>query len=330
VNAPPPGRRLPLGGKSRPGSRTWLGVLASMLATVALVVAAGAADSATGVPPAVHAASTARALGTVSAATCHPYASSLRPSGPLQVTPGSFMATIRARGFLIAGVDQNTYPYGFFNPLDGQREGFDIDMIRAVAKAIFGNPNKVRYVSISDTQRIPDIQSGAVDIVAHTMTINCSRLKQVAFSSVYFDAHQRVLVLKNSAARSLADLRGQKVCATAGADSFAAIVKVGAVPVAVRYWTDCLVLLQQGDVAAISTDNGILAGLRAQDPWTKLVGPNLTDEPYGLAISLQYPEFVRFVNAVLEQMRTDGQWAKSYAYWIGTPVPAPPPVGYRD
>ena len=89
------------------------------------------------------------------------------------------------------------------------------------------------------------------------------------------------------------------------------------------YWTDCLVLLQQGDVAAISTDDSILDGLAAQDPWTKIIGPPLTDEPYGLAISKQHPEFVRFVNAVLQQLRTDGQWKASYAHWLGTPVPEP-------
>src|ERR1035441_4362916 len=66
----------------------------------------------------------------------------------------------------------------------------------------------------------------------------------------------------------------------------------------------------------------------AQDPWTKLIGPRLTDEPYGLAISRQHPDFVRFVNAVLAQLRTNGRWAASYAHWIGTPVPAPPPAQY--
>jgi polar amino acid transport system substrate-binding protein len=183
MNAPPrPGRRLRLPGMSRPGRTPWPGVLASVLATFALVLAAGAADWAPATPPAVHAASMARALGKVSAAAaCNPKASSLAPSGLPQVTPGSFMAKIRARGFLIAGVDQNTYHFGFLNPLDGRVEGFDIDMIRAVADAIFGNPDKVEYKAISDAQRIPDIQSGAVDIVAHTMTITCARLKQVAF-----------------------------------------------------------------------------------------------------------------------------------------------------
>jgi polar amino acid transport system substrate-binding protein len=261
---------------------------------------------------------------------CDPTAS-LRPAGPPQVTPGSFMARIRARGYLIAGVDQNSYHFGYLNPLTGTIEGFDIDMVHAVAAAIFGNPDKVEYKAISDAQRIPDIQSGAVDIVAHTMTINCARLQQADFSTVYYDAGQRVLVEAGSPVRGIGDLGRKKVCATTGSTSIASIAAAPShpVPVPVPYWTDCLVLLQQGQVAAISTDDSILAGLAAQDPWTRIVGPRFTNEPYGLAISKQHPDFVRFVNAVLEQLRSNGQWAASYAHWVGTPVPAPPPARYQ-
>ena len=268
------------------------------------------------------------AITKPAAASCNPKASSLAPQGPPQVTPGSFMATIKARGYLIAGVDQSTYHFGFLNPLDKQIEGFDIDMIHAIAKAIFGKPNAVEFKAITDAQRIPDILNGSVDIVAHTMTITCARLQQVDFSSVYFDAAQRVLVQDDSTATSLADLKGQPVCATTGSDSLAVIKQYGAIPVSVPYWTDCLVQLQQDQVAAISTDDAILAGLVAQDPFTRLVGARLTDEPYGLAISKQHPDFVRFVNGVLAQLRSDGQWAASYARWVGTPVPSPPVAQY--
>jgi len=268
------------------------------------------------------------------AATCNPAASSIAPSGPPAVTAGSYMAKIRARGYLIAGVDQNTYHFAYLNPLDGQLEGFDIDMIRAVAQAIFGNPSKVRYIAISDDQRMPDVENGTVDIVAHTMSITCDRLKDVDFSSVYFVAHERLLVPKNSAVTTVAQLAGQKICVTTGSDSGSL---VGGLPpakrpgvVSVPYWTDCLVLLQQGQVAAIATDDAILAGLKAQDPFTQIVGPPLTNELYGLAISKQHPDFVRFVNAVLAQQRADGAWAASYAKWIGTPVPAPPPAQYAN
>jgi polar amino acid transport system substrate-binding protein len=303
--------------------RRWLS-LPPLLAAAALACWAMPSSAA------VHTAAAHRLAPAAVRATppCNPVASSLRPAGPPQVTPGSFMARIRARGYLIAGVSQSTYPFGFYNPLHGKTEGFDIDIVNAIAKAILGKP-KVEFKAISDAERIPDVQSGAVDIVAHTMTINCDRLKQVDFSTVYFNAGAQVLVLRNSPAKSLADLGGKKVCSTTGSDSLDYIKAAHAIPVPVVNFTDCLVLLQQGDVAAISTDNNILAGLAAQDPWTKIVGKVFTAEPYGLAISQHNPDFVRFVNAVLQQMRTNGQWAASYAHWVGHPVPAPPPAQYK-
>ena len=312
--------------RPRPGV-PWRRAILVMVAASGLTLGAAAAAAAPGQPAAVHEAT---AVSAAAANTCDPTASSLRPSGPPQVTSGSFMAKIRARGYLIAGVDQSTYHFGFLNPLNNQIEGFDIDMVRAMAKAIFGNsnPGTIHFKAISDAQRIPDITSGTVDIVAHTMTITCDRLKAVDFSSVYFEAAQRVLVLKSSTAKSLDDLHGQKVCATSGSDSVARIEHHHAIAVQVPYWTDCLVLLQQGDVAAISTDDSILDGLAAQDPWTKIIGPPLTSEPYGLAISKQHPEFVRFVNAVLQQLRTNGQWKSVCTRWLGAPATDPPPAHY--
>jgi polar amino acid transport system substrate-binding protein len=240
------------------------------------------------------------------------------------------MAKIKARGYLIAGVDANTYHFEYFNPRDGNFEGFDIDMIRAVSQAIFGSPDKVQYKAITDAERETDIENGSVDIVAHTMTITCERLEDVDFSSVYFDAHQQVLVLDGSTVTSVASLAGQKVCATTGSDSIGNIEAYHPKVVQVQYITDCLVKLQQGQVAAITTDNSILEGLEAQDPFTKIVGPYLTNEPYGLAIAKTHPDFVRFVNAVLENERNSGAWQASYRRWVGSPAPQPPPARYAS
>ena len=68
----------------------------------------------------------------------------------------------------------------------------------------------------------------------------------------------------------------------------------------------------------------------AQDPYTKIVGPRFTNEPYGLAISKQHPDFVRFVNAMLAKRRSDGQCAASYKRWVCSTVPPPPLARYRD
>jgi polar amino acid transport system substrate-binding protein len=267
---------------------------------------------------------------------CGDLTASLHPDATLPapgaLPAGSFMARIRRRGRLIAGVDQNTLLFAYLNPSDGQLEGFEIDVLRQIARAIFGNPNAIEFKAITTAQRIPAIQSGAVDIVADAFTITCARRQQVDFTSVYYDAGQRVLVPSDSRARSIGDLGGKRVCATVGSTSIVNLTHVHPVPIAVAVpqRTDCLVALQQGTVDAISTDDAILLGFQAQDPYTKIVGPRFSDEPYGMAISQAHPDFVRFVNGVLAGMRADGTWSRIYAHWLGRfgPTPAPPPAHY--
>jgi polar amino acid transport system substrate-binding protein len=264
---------------------------------------------------------------------------SLRPTGPLpppgQMPEGSTMARIVQRGRLIAGVDQNTFPMGFRNPVTGQVEGFDVDMLHAVSQALFGDPDRIQFTAITSADRIPALQRGQVDIVARTFTIDCARAEQVGFSSVYFSAGQRVLVDVNSPVQDIGGMAGKKVCATKGSTSLDALTKVASKPqiVSVDNWTDCLVLMQQGQVDATSTDDTILAGLAAQDPYTKVVGPRFADEPYGLAVPKTDTDFVRFINAVLEKIRADGTWTNDYKHWLGDrlgPVPAPPTPRYLD
>jgi polar amino acid transport system substrate-binding protein len=78
------------------------------------------------------------------------------------------------------------------------------------------------------------------------------------------------------------------------------------------------------------SDNAILYGMLAQDPHTKLLGgddsrQNLSNEPYGLAVAATHKDFVRFVNAVLERMRTTGRWTQLWNTWFSAVVHAPPP-----
>ena len=271
---------------------------------------------------------------------CGDPTASLRPHGPLpspgNMPAGTFMRTIQDRGRLIVGVDQNSLLLGYLNPLDGQIEGFDIDMLHQVAKALLGNPNAIEFKAISSAQRVPMVESEGVDIVADAMTINCARAKQVAFTAVYYDAGQRILVPSNSRVRGIRDLAGRTVCATVGSTSIENIRRLApqAIPYPVPLRTDCLVALQEGKVDAISTDDAILDGFRAQDPYTKIIGPRLSVEPYGMAINKRHSDFVRFVNAVLERERTDGTWASIYGRWLAratqAAVPSPPQPRYRD
>ena len=133
--------------------------------------------------------------------TCDPTASLAPPTvmpAPGQMPAGSYMAHIQARGYLKVGVDQNTYLWGYRDPVTGQLSGFDIDMLRQVAQAIFGTPDAIRFTIVPNAQRMQAVESGRVDIVAETMTMTCDREKSVDFSSVYYNANQRILVPVNS------------------------------------------------------------------------------------------------------------------------------------
>ncbi|GAB3138302.1 glutamate ABC transporter substrate-binding protein [Amycolatopsis sp. NPDC004378] len=263
--------------------------------------------------------------------SCNPLAS-LSPNG--SVADGSTMAKIKERGKLIAGVDQTTYLFGFRNPTSGNLEGFDIDMVNAIAKALFGSAEgHVQFRAIPSSQREDVLKQHQVDIVVRTYSITCARKKDVQFSSVYYQAGQRILVTKESKVTKLADLGGKRVCATKKSTSLAKIATDPAkpVPVSVDNWSDCLVMLQQGQVDAVSTDDTILAGMAAQDPTLQVVGDQFTQENYGIGIPKDNEDMVRYVNSVLDQIRGSGVWQDSYHHWVEPSLGAatPPSPQYQ-
>jgi len=257
--------------------------------------------------------------------------------GPDALPAGSTMATIKARGRLVVGVSGDTLLFGARNSLTGQIEGFDIDMLKEVAKAIFGpdGGDKIEFRVITYADRLPKLEARDVDIVAHTMTINCKRWLRIAFSSVYFLAGQRVLVGKDSAYTSITDFDGTDavVCAPNGSTNIDEMTNrhkqvqlIGKDDI-----SDCLVAMQQGQAAGTTGDDTVLAGFAAQDPNTHVVGAQFTQEPYGLGFNRDDTQFVQFVNAVLEQVRSSGRWDEIVKTWLTdtnalqdvTPLPAP-------
>lgn len=242
------------------------------------------------------------------------------------------VAELKNKGRLVVGVSGDTFQMGFSDPVDGELKGFDIEFAKAIAKAL-GVTLDLRVISAADRTVLLD--NGTIDMVARNMTVNCERWEQVAFSSVYYNATQKVLVRRDQAAsyQGPESLSGKKVCAPTATTSLARITEVapGAEPVGASNHTGCLILFQKGDVDAITGDDTVLAGLAAQDPYA-VVPPQqtkLSDEPYGLAFNEGAVDLVRFANSVLQQMRTDGEWQDAYATWlkpylkVDTAPPAP-------
>ncbi len=254
------------------------------------------------------------------------------PAGFKGMLQSPDISNIEKRGRLIVGVSADTLLLGARNPISGKVEGFDIDMAHLVAKAIFGDANKLELRVITAADRIPVLQDKSVDLVARNMTINCARWEQIGFSAEYYRSGQKVLVPLDSTATSLADLAGKRVCAPAGStslDKLKDFPKVIAVSAPTH--TECLVRFQQAAVDAITGDDTVLAGLVAQDPYAKVVGKAFTSEPYGLGMNKEHTDLIRFVNYVLAQAEADGSWKASYDKWLAAalgPAPAPPVANY--
>ncbi|MER7662378.1 glutamate ABC transporter substrate-binding protein [Streptomyces sp. NPDC096193] len=280
----------------------------------------------------------------VKADTCTTPEASLRPSA----ADGPNIAAIRDRGKLVVGVDQNSYRWGYRNPASGALEGFDIDLAHAIAEDILGSRDAVIFRAIPTNQRIPALNNGTVDIVVRTMTINCARIKQVAFSTAYFQAGQQVLASKGSAITGFDEsLKGKRVCSAEGSTAYEALEKnsFGAVfkdphdeqptdedVLTVPNQLDCLVRLQEGLVDAVVTDNALAAGQAAQDPAVELKGGKpFTTEYYGVATKLGKDDVVRRVNRVLDNYRR-GPWTDAYNKWLAADLPGiagPPAPKYR-
>ncbi|MBM9508378.1 glutamate ABC transporter substrate-binding protein [Streptomyces sp. KK5PA1] len=253
-------------------------------------------------------------------------------------TDGAAVARIRARGRLLVGVDQNSYLWGFRDPATGRLAGFDIDIVKAIAQDVLGDSSKVQYLTVPTSQRIQAITDHRVDMVVRTMTVNCARAAQVAFSVPYFTAGQQLLTAKDSPVTGFDDsLKGRRVCTAKGSTGQSALDAAphGARILALDNQLDCLVRLQLGQADAVFTDNALAAGQAAQDPTTHLVGQPVTREPYGVAMNLADDDLVRRVNQVLAQYESggaDSAWMQSYRTWLAKELPGitgPPAPVYR-
>ncbi|MGL5829121.1 MAG: transporter substrate-binding domain-containing protein [Angustibacter sp.] len=249
------------------------------------------------------------------------------------------VAEIKRRGRLVVGVSSDMLLLGARDAKTGAIRGFDIEMAGYIADEIFGTrAGHLTFQVMTADKRIPALQSGSVDLIARAMTITCSRWNEVAFSAEYYSAKQSLLVEATSQQGpgptkvSLADMRNKRVCAPQGTTNLATLQaqkEILAVP------TDsdaaCMTKFQRGDVDAIYSDDVILAGLAAQDPYARVASQPIA-EPYGLGFPLGSVDFVKYANAVLARIMADGRWLRAYnanlAPVLG-PAPRPPTPIYQ-
>ena len=130
---------------------------------------------------------------------------------------GKDLDTIKARGALICGVGTGTAGFMLADS-QGKWTGLDVDVCRAIAAAIFGDAEKVKYVPLTSQQRFTAVQSGEVDILSNNTTATLQRDTALGldFGAVTYYDGQGFLVNKKLGVKSAKELNGATVCVAPG------------------------------------------------------------------------------------------------------------------
>jgi ABC-type amino acid transport substrate-binding protein len=266
------------------------------------------------------------ALGVALALTAGA-ASAQSPAFP----PDSAMAKIAKRGRLVAAVKNDLPLFGYLDPKTSEYTGFEVDVAREIARALLGDPSKIEFKAASTRTRIPMVKEDVVDLALATITMTPERAKEVDFSEVYFVTGPAMGVMKDSPqpGRKLEDYAGKTIAVTKGS-VYEKIVKerVPAIKVVqIETHAEILQALQTKRIDGVVTDETNLQSMARHDPNLVVsVPPFEPYSKYGAAIRQGRPEFVKFVNGVIQQMKTSGKWKDIYTRNIGTAAPAPPPA----
>ena len=129
----------------------------------------------------------------------------------------STLSDVKAKGFIQCGVSQGVP--GFSNPDQaGNWTGIDVDVCRAVAAAVFGDANKVKYTPLSAKERFTALQSGEIDILSRNTTWTLVRDTALGlnFAGVNYYDGQGFMVRKDLGVKSAKELAGAAVCVNIG------------------------------------------------------------------------------------------------------------------
>src|SRR6185369_9853983 len=226
---------------------------------------------------------------------------------------------VKARGKIIVGVSDTTPPFTFKKAGESTHVGYDIDIVKAVAKRLGVG---LEMVSLSSAERIPLIQQGKIDFAATSMTRTAARLRDVDFSYIYFVTPHAVIVKKASGITSVHQLAGRKAssASTSTAGENLKEAEPGVSIVYVRDYAIAFAALKDGSVDAFPTDETVLQAIVQQDghPDDYVFLKDFTkSRNVGFALKKDEPRFKDAVNRALLDVEASGDAEKIFAAWFG-------------
>jgi general L-amino acid transport system substrate-binding protein len=186
---------------------------------------------------------------------------------------GKDLDAVKKKGFIQAGVNGGVFGFGMPDS-KGVWKGLDVDTARAVAAAIFGDSNKVKFTPLTAQQRFTALQSGEIDVLTRNATRTLSRETQLGLNFVtvnYYDG-QGFMVPNKLGVKSAKDLDGATVCVLPGttteqnAADFFRSNDMKWNPVVIESTSELAKTFFAGRCDVLTSDASQLAGTRAVAP----------------------------------------------------------------
>lgn len=218
---------------------------------------------------------------------------------------------------LTVGTDATFQPFEYKNA-QNEFEGFDIDLIRAVAKEL--GAEKVDFVDTDFKGLIPGLQGKKFDLIVSAMYITDERKKTIDFSDTYYPGGLSIMVKKdNDTIKGIDDLKGKKVAVQIGTKS-AKFLKEKHPDVhlsEVEKNVEMFLELESGRVDAVVTGLPAAKVYAKQNDKVKVLDETLTKEDYGYGIRKENPEFTKAVNGALQKVKDNGAYKEIVTKWFG-------------
>lgn len=216
------------------------------------------------------------------------------------------------------GTNADFAPFEFQDVSGKEYVGFDMDVIRAVAKEM---GMKADIQNLNFDGLIPALEAGNIDVCISGMTINDERKQKVLFSEPYYKSGLSIIVKKsNTDIKKFQDLSGKRVAVQIGTTSAKEVKKIAGVQVKeFNSSADTFMELKAGGVDAVVNDRPVNDYYIVKSGVTdvKALDELLTSEDYGIAISKKNPELQKKVDEALKKIKANGEFDKIYKKWFG-------------
>jgi len=240
------------------------------------------------------------------------------------------------RGKLIVGTGSTNAPW-HFKDAKNNLVGFDVDVAKTIAKALFDDPEKVQFVNQSGDSRIPNLTTGKVDVTCQFMTVTGGRAQQVEFSIPYYREGVGLLLKAGGKYKNYAGLKaaGSKVVVSVLQNVYAEEMVRKALPDAKvdQYDSQDLIYqaLNSGRADAACTDQSALSWFIKQNPKRYVdAGYGWNPQSYSCAVKRGDQVWLNFVNTALHEAMTGVEfdaYAASFQKWFGVELD-PPRIGF--